>query len=173
MKLLGLFRHARPSWQATTMRDFDRELSPEGQQDAAAMGRHMGRLPIRWQRILASPALRARQTIEIAAREAGDCPPIEWVERAYLADRITLKNILRKLDPRLDNVVMCGHNPGLHDLLHDLLRDKSHGFQLKGAPRRFPTAGFAVLELNITQWKEMTSGCGKLIHLAQPPVKED
>ena len=123
---------------------------------------------MRWQRAVASPAARIRQTIEAAAKAAGNCPPVEWVDRVYLASPATLMDILHGLDDRLEDVMLCGHNPGLEDLLLDLAgRDKGNPL-LGEVAEKFPTAAFAVLELDIDRWADLAPGCGRLVHLARP-----
>jgi len=33
---------------------------------------------------------------------------------------------------------------------------------------KFPTAAFAVLELDIEQWEDLDDGCARLVHLMRP-----
>jgi phosphohistidine phosphatase len=73
------------------------------------------------------PAVRAAQTIELAAEGAGmpqgAALAINWDRRLYLASSVTLIDVLRELDESLNTVLMVGHNPGLEDLIFDLVPD--------------------------------------------------
>ena len=168
MKRLGLFRHAKSDWSDIDLRDFDRELNARGRKAARLMGQHIAEHGIIWQRAIASPATRVRQTIELAATTAGHCPPVEWEDRAYLADAALLMTVLRDTDDRLDNVVLCAHNPGLEELLHELAGQDTANPLLARIANKFPTACFAVIELDIRQWHDLAPGCGRLVHVALP-----
>lgn len=168
MKRLGLFRHAKSSAEDLGQRDFERALNKRGRRGAALMGGHIRDFGLLWQRAIASPAVRVSETMEAAAKAAGDCPPIEWDKRAYLAGPATLMEILRECDDRLENVMLCAHSPGLEELLFELA-GKEEGNPLLGqAAGKFPTAAFAVLELEIAHWADIGPDCGRLVHFIRP-----
>ena len=168
MKRLGLFRHAKSDWSDSELRDFDRGLNERGRKGAALMGRHIKDYGMQWQRAVASPAARIRQTIEAAAQAAGNCPPIQWEQRAYLASARVLTDILHGLDDRLDAVMLCAHSPGLEELLLQLAGHDAANPLLDAVREKYPTAAFAVLELDIGRWEDLAPGTGKLVHLARP-----
>ncbi len=168
MKGLGLFRHAKSSAEDVGERDFERALNKRGRRGAALMGGHIRDFGLLWQRAIASPAVRVRETMEEAAKAAGDCPPIDWDNRVYLAAPATLIDILRELDDRLENVMLCGHSPGLEELLFELARDDAGNPLLERAAGKFPTAAFAVLELDIDNWAKLAPDCGRLVHFIRP-----
>ena len=97
MKLLGLFRHAKSDWHDRAARDFDRPLNERGRKGAALMGRYIDDHGARWERVISSPAVRAAQTIELAAEAAGRTVPVEWDRRVYLASSVTLADLLREV----------------------------------------------------------------------------
>jgi phosphohistidine phosphatase len=163
-----MFRHAKSDWSDENLRDFDRGLNSRGRKGAALMGRHIRDYGLRWQRTIASPAARVRQTIEAAAQAAGECPPIAWEERAYLASSTVLFDILHGLDDRLENVMLCGHSPGLEMLLLQLAGGETGNPLLEIVRDKYPTAAFAVLELAIDHWADLGPGCGRLVHLVRP-----
>ena len=168
MKTLGIFRHAKSDWNDARLRDFDRPLNKRGRKGAALMGLHIRDHKVKWNRILASPAVRAAQTIELAEEAAGESPPITWDRRLYLASSATLIDVLReqKGDPR--TIMLVGHNPGLEDVIFDLVPDDGSSPMRDVVEEKFPTAAFAVIELNIESWGELTDGCGRLVHLTRP-----
>jgi len=168
MKLLGLFRHAKSDWHDATARDFDRPLNARGRKGAALMGRHINAHGVKWQRVISSPAVRAAQTIELAAEAAGRTVPIEWDRRIYLASSVTLADLLREVAEPAGSVLLIGHNPGLEDLIFDLVPDDGSSPLREIVEEKFPTATFAVLELNVEKWADLDDGCGGLVHLTRP-----
>lgn len=168
MKLLGLFRHAKSDWHDARARDFDRPLNARGRKGAEVMGRHILDHGERWQRVLASPAVRAAQTIELAEAATGSKIPIEWDRRIYLASSRTLLDVLREQPDRTERLLMVGHNPGLEDLIFDLVPDDP-GDRLRAiVEEKFPTAAFAVLEIDCERWEDLDDGCARLVHLMRP-----
>ena len=168
MKLLGLFRHAKSDWHDARARDFDRPLNARGRRGAAIMGKHIVAYGIGWQRIIASPAARVAQTIEIASKSARPKLPVEWDRRVYLASSVNLADLLREQADTVESVLMVGHNPGLEDLIFDLVPDDGNSPLRDAVEEKFPTATFAVLELAIDHWSELADGCARLVHLMRP-----
>ena len=127
MKVLGLLRHAKSDWQDARARDFDRPLNARGRKGAPLMGKHIRdydvRHGLRWDLLIASPAVRSAETVELAAAGAGmDANhgfAVNWDRRIYLASSATLLDLLREQDDRLSSILMVGHNPGLEDLIFD------------------------------------------------------
>lgn len=168
MKRLGMFRHAKSDWSDADVRDFDRGLNEKGRKGAALMGGHIREYGVRWQRTIASPAARVRQTIDAAAQAAGGSPPIQWEERAYLASSALLMDILHELDDGLEDVMLCAHSPGLEILLLQLAGQEADNPLLDIVRDKYPTAAFAVIELDIDKWADLGPGCGRLVHLVRP-----
>jgi phosphohistidine phosphatase len=176
MKILGLFRHAKSDWDDPRARDFDRPLNARGRKGAALMGRHIRdwcqERGLRWDRILGSPAVRTSETMEIAAQEYPGGGRlryvINWDRRIYLASSATLIDILREQDAAIDTVLMSGHNPGLEDLIFDLVPDDGASPLRDRVEEKFPTASFAVLELDVADWADVGPGCAAFIHLMRP-----
>ena len=168
MKILGLFRHAKSDWQDPRARDFDRPLNDRGRKGAAVMGRHIRDHGAAWERTISSPAIRCAETIEIACEAAGRPVAVNWDRRIYLASSATLIDLLRETvgDPK--SILMVGHNPGLEDLIFDLVPDDGSSPLRDVVEVKFPTATFAVLELNIERWADLAERCGKLVHLTRP-----
>lgn len=168
VKRLGLFRHAKSSWEDMGVRDFDRALNTRGRKGAALMGRHIRDHGVKWDLVIASPATRVRETIDSAIEAVGEVPPIKWNDRVYLASVEVLLDILRESGGKRDAVLLCGHNPGLHELVFELVNEDIACPLLDKISGKFPTAAFAILELGIDNWADLAKGCGKLVHLARP-----
>ena len=168
MKLLGLFRHAKSDWQDPRARDFDRPLNARGREGAAVMGRHIRDHGLRWDRIISSPAIRCAETIEIACQAAGRPVAVQWDRRIYLASSATLLDLLRAQDDSATAVLMVGHNPGLEDLIFDLVPDDGTSPLRDVVEIKFPTASYAVLELDTASWADLKERTGRLVHLTRP-----
>jgi len=168
MKQLGLFRHAKSDWHDARARDFDRPLNERGRKGAVVMGRHIVDHGVRWQRVLASPAVRAAQTIELAEAATGSGIPVEWDRRIYLASSRTLLDVLREQPDRTERLMMVGHNPGLEDLIFDLVPDDPADKLRAQVEIKFPTAAFAVLEFDVDRWEEIDDRSARFVHLMRP-----
>ena len=176
MKILGLFRHAKSDWGDPRARDFDRPLNGRGRKGAALMGQHISEYcrarKLRWDRMLASPAARSAETVEIGAGASPEgnrvSYAVNWDRRIYLASSATLIDLLRELDDGVNAVLMVGHNPGLEDVIFDLVPDDGSSPLRDVVETKFPTAAFAVLELDIDHWTELEDGCARLVHLMRP-----
>lgn len=168
MKTLALFRHAKSDWSDARARDFDRPLNARGQRGAEAMGRHIRESGQRFDRIIASPAVRVAETIEVASRAWCRSFPIEWDRRIYLASSATLIDLIREVDGDPATLLMIGHNPGLEDLIFDLVPEGSSSPLRERVEAKFPTATFAVLECAIERWADIDIGCARLMALTRP-----
>jgi phosphohistidine phosphatase len=168
LKTLGLFRHAKSDWHDPRARDFDRPLNGRGRKGAALMGKHIRNHGISWDRMIASPAIRCAETVEIAAQAADRPVSANWDRRIYLASSATLADLLREQAGDPDAILMVGHNPGLEDLIFDLVPDDGSSPLRDSVEIKFPTASYAVLELAIDSWADLADNCGKLVHLMRP-----
>lgn len=164
MKTLGLLRHAKSDWGHSDKRDFDRGLNDRGTRGARLMGEHIRAQRSGWDKVLASPAERVRQTL--AAALPGVTPL--WDDRLYLASAETICDIARELGGDADAILMAGHNPGLGDMLFELVAPSNENALFDEAKAKFPTASFAMFELAIDRWEDLAEGCGTLVHFARP-----
>ena len=164
MKLLGLLRHAKSDWDDISLRDYDRGLNDRGKRGAAVMGGHIRAHGVAWDLLLASPAERVKRTLDATRLKI----PTRWEERVYLADSDALIELLRGLDGDPSAVLLAGHNPGLQELIFDLVAPEHENRLFDIAAEKYPTATFAVLELAIDRWADCQPGCGTLVHLARP-----
>lgn len=168
MKTLGLFRHAKSGWADPRARDFDRPLSERGERGATLMGKFILDSGTKFDRVVASPAVRVTETIERASKAYGRSFPVEWDRRIYLASSATLIDLLRDIEGDPATVLMVGHNPGLEDVIFDLVPDDGSSPLREEVEVKFPTATFAVLELDIDSWGDIAEGCARLVAMTRP-----
>jgi phosphohistidine phosphatase len=164
VKLLGLLRHAKSDWDDLGLKDFDRGLNGRGKKGARLMGRHIADHAVAWERTVASPAERVKRTLDASGLDLD----IGWDERVYLAGPAMLIDVLQEVDGDPQSVLLVGHNPGLHELIFELVAPEAENALFDEAAEKFPTATFAVLECEIGKWSELRSGCARLVHLTRP-----
>jgi phosphohistidine phosphatase SixA len=140
MQELILLRHAEALPSSSGDEDLDRPLSPRGEQEALAAGQWLAAHGVRPDRLLCSPALRARRTAELAARTVAPTGAVGLAEEIYDA---TPGELLALLDQHADArcVLLVGHNPGIERLVALMVDGRSDDF------RGMPPAGLAVLHL--------------------------
>ena len=164
MKTLGLLRHAKSDWDDMATRDFDRGLNDRGRKGASLIGTHITRHGVKFDRLLASPAERVRQTL--AAALPGLDP--EFDQRLYLAGTDTLMEVLREKGGDADALLVAGHNPGLQELLFALVPPSAEDALFDDAANKYPTGTFAVFKLGIDDWVDLDENCGTLVHFMRP-----
>ena len=164
MKILGLLRHAKSDWGQSDKRDFDRGLNDRGRKGAGLIGEHIRDHGVKWNKLVASPAERVKLTLEEAS--LGIEP--EWDRRLYLASTETICDVIREDGGDAEALLLAGHNPGFGDMLFELVSPKNENALFDEAKVKFPTAAFAVFELEIDDWSDLAEGCGKLVHFARP-----
>ena len=164
MKTLGLLRHAKSDWDDMSLRDFDRGLNERGRRGATVMGGHIRAHGVAWDVLLASPAERVKRTLDASRLQI----PVRWDERIYLADSGALIEVLRGVEDNPAAVLLAGHNPGLPQLIFELVAPERENALFAEVAEKYPTATFAVLELAIERWADCAPGCATLVHLARP-----
>ena len=164
MKRLGLLRHAKSDWDDLSLRDFDRGLNERGRRGAALMGAHIADSGAGWTKAIASPAERVKRTLDASGLDLD----VTFNERAYLADAPTLIAILQDAPDEAEAVLLAGHNPGLQELALDLVAEDAEGDLYDAVMQKYPTASYAVLELDIETWSDLRTHCGRIVHFARP-----
>lgn len=167
MKILGLLRHAKSDWDDTTQRDFDRGLNDRGRRGAKLIGDHVRDHGIKWDMLIASPAVRVKATLEEGLPDM----PVIYDDRLYLASSDTITEVVEAHasgDDEPNAVLISGHNPGLQEVLLDLVSPSKENDLFREASAKFPTAAFAVLECDVESWSELRKFSSSLVHFARP-----
>jgi phosphohistidine phosphatase len=157
MKTLLILRHAKSDWDNSGLADFDRPLAKRGQRDAPVMGEVLTRFDCVPDRIISSPALRARQTAELVAEACGYPMPIFWEDAFYGGSSQDVIRFLQSLPAPVERPLLIGHNPMLEETVSILLRPPGPG-RSEYFGIRIPTAGLICLELDIVDWGELEPG---------------
>jgi phosphohistidine phosphatase len=153
MKRLTIVRHAHADWDNRQYSDFERPLSRRGQQQAREMAQKLGPLVRSADLLLTSPAVRAYTTASIFAKELN--LPLRRVltdERLYLASAADLAAVLRETGPRIEHLMMFGHNPGISEFARQLTGN--------GDMDELPAAASCSMECDIADWADAGPGKG-------------
>ncbi|WP_443971884.1 SixA phosphatase family protein [Sphingobium sp. CR28] len=158
MKRLILLRHAKSDWSDGAMRDFDRPLNSRGERAARLMGRWAAQQALSCDMVVASPAVRVRETLDHFRVAFPVCPGPHWERRLYLATAATLLEIVHEFPQQIDTVMLVGHNPGLEDLILDLVADDGLSTMRHSVEEKFPTASIAALDCDVLDWHDVGTG---------------
>lgn len=165
---LTLLRHAKSSWDDTVPRDFDRPLNKRGEKASIVVGAWLKREGLTFDHVVASPAVRVIDTIDQFVKGTGERIDATWDRRIYLASSATLMDVLRDQSDEFKSLLMVGHNPGMEDLVFDIVPDDGSSPLRELVWEKFPTAAIARMELDIDSWSRIDRKCGRLTHFIRP-----
>jgi len=160
MLSLYLLRHAKAEDSAPAGGDRARALKGRGRKAAQLMGKFLARLEEPPGLVLCSPAVRARDTAELARAAGGFRAPIELRPAIYEASPDTLLAEVRSAPAGTERVLLVGHQPGLSLLIA----------LLTGGEPEFPTAALARLDFDLAAWSEVRPRSGQLAWQVTPEV---
>ncbi|MEV7386188.1 MULTISPECIES: histidine phosphatase family protein [unclassified Streptomyces] len=153
------FRHAKADWPQVT--DHERPLADRGRTDAAVAGRKLADSGITFDLALCSTSVRTRETWKLAVHELAHRPKTIYEERVYEASPGELIAVLNEVPDDVQNVILIGHNPGVHGVT-EILAGTAEGDARERMNRRdFPAAAFAVVTYE-GSWKTLEPGAATL-----------
>jgi phosphohistidine phosphatase len=173
MRRLMLLRHAKTETDAPSGRDQDRRLDERGHRDAAEIGAWLARNPPYPDLVQVSPAVRAKQTWELvweAMKERVPSPQVEYLPELYGADPSQMLQAIRLAsvtDPK--QLMVVGHNPGMHELALMLIGSGDRAGR-DALADNLPTSGLAVFEFPADDWNEVSFRRGKLVLFVSPKL---
>jgi phosphohistidine phosphatase len=166
MKTLTLLRHAKSGWDDSVARDFDRPLNPKGRRAALAIGRHLRDEAFHFDHIIASPAARVTETLGAVQDGLGRTLALHWNRAVYLASAATLLDLVRDLPETASRVLLVGHNPGLEELVLQLVADDGAALR-QAVESKYPTGALAEMTLP-GDWSDAAAGRAKLTRFIRP-----
>lgn len=165
MKRLTLLRHAKSSWSDPLSADHARGLSGRGKRDAPKMGKRMAARGSRPAVIISSSAKRARRTAKIVAEALQYPAKSLQIEKAlYLATAETILELICGQDDNIGDLLIVGHNPGLTDLVNELLPSLSM--------HNLPTSGVVAIDFKTEEWSRITEVGAELLFYDYPKNPE-
>lgn len=153
MKTLWLVRHAKAEKEGK--KDFDRELTQKGKDDAEKMGGVLKRMNVSPNLILSSPANRALMTAKTFAMQLGYDKDKIMVESAlYSFDLQQMIAIAENTDDHISSLMIVSHNPTVMQMAATLC-----GAEIE----KFPTCGVFQLETDAENWSNITDANFRLV----------
>lgn len=173
MRQLLLLRHAKSSWDDSSIPDRDRPLNARGRRAATAMREAMRNLGLAPDLVLVSTARRTMETLE-ALEPWDEAPLVEPMDSLYLASPMQLAAALHGVAETVRSVLLIGHNPGLHDLALTLMGPRAAaaaGVNERALAEGFPTAALAEFVI-AGSWWDLREGGGRLVRFLTPRMLE-
>jgi len=164
VRRLLLLRHAKSSWADPGVRDHDRPLNDRGRHAATAMGNHLRKQGWIPDVVLCSSA---RRTCETATRlELPETTELVVEHDLYLADPDTVLHRIRAVDDRAQTVMVIGHNPTMHEVALNLVREGNKR-ALRSLGEKYPTGALAVIDFDGV-WRALAPATGRLAAFETP-----
>lgn len=161
MKQLAILRHAKSDWGNPGQTDFERPLNKRGRKAAKKVGRELKARGFSCDRIVCSPATRARETVERFEIGYESLPPVSFEPQLYMCSTGTLIGVINSLSDDADTVMIVGHNPGFHDIVLRMTRANGNGLREKvGA--NYPTGAFALIDFPVDKWNDVEPASGEI-----------
>jgi phosphohistidine phosphatase len=121
MKSLILVRHAKSSWEAVGIDDFDRPLNDRGKQDAPIMAKRLKNKNIDIDLFISSPAKRALRTAKYFAEEFDiDKKEIDQIDKLYGASVSVFLEVITSINDKHKTAALFSHNPGITEFANTL-----------------------------------------------------
>jgi phosphohistidine phosphatase len=157
-----LVRHAKSSWKAENLEDFDRPLNPRGEKSAPKIAAFLNNIFPCPDLMVTSPALRTKTTANIFAKHFNyDEAKLFLNTRLYMCKSTTLFDVISHFPDDANFVILFGHNPALTDAINEFCDLKIENF---------PTCAALVIDFNSLSWKNFMRTEGKTRLLIHPKL---
>ena len=160
MKTLLLIRHAKSSWDNSSLSDFERPLNERGKTDAPIMAKRLKDKNIKIDAFVCSPAKRARKTAEIFMKEylQNEMEPA-FISKLYEASVNDFYRAVEELNDKNSSVAVFAHNPGITEFINSLECSPVYNM---------PTCAVYGLQIDATSWKEIREAPKKFLFFDYP-----
>jgi phosphohistidine phosphatase len=152
-------RHAKSNWHSGATSDHERPLNERGLEAARTMGvvlARMGEVP---DLAMTSSAVRARTTVDEAARAGRWASEIRVERGLYGTSPDGALGIISRAPDEVERLMVVGHQPAWGGLV----------FQLTGAATQMKTGTIAIIDLMLgSSWRPDDVLAGELVALLQP-----
>lgn len=161
MRSLILLRHGKSDWDAAYADDHERPLAGRGKDAARLMGRLLtqtGQIP---DLAVASSALRARDTLHLAARAGHWHCTLRIDGSLYESTTDRVLQWLRAVEDEPQKLLLVGHEPTWSALAGRLIGT---------AFLRVPTGSMLRIDFDADSWQDVDYGGGELRWLLPPKL---
>jgi phosphohistidine phosphatase len=143
MKRLLILRHAKSSWKDPDLPDHDRPLNKRGRHDAPLIGKLLKDEDLKPDVIVSSPAIRAKKTAELVAKECKYKEEIVINKSLYGAELKDYLKILGWISDTHKTVLIVGHSPTVEETIEMIINSSDV---------IMPTCALARIRLPIENW---------------------
>lgn len=142
------------------MRDFERPLATRGINNIRTIGERFREQGRQVQCIITSPAVRAKTTALLFAREIGfPEDDITANPELYFAGASMFLKAASLVDEIYESAMLVGHNPAITEFVNDM---SDAGID------NVPTSGLVELRLPVEHWSDVDYGMAELIDFDYP-----
>ena len=119
---LYIMRHAKSDWSGPQISDSERPINKRGTRNAIRVGQWMNENNHIPQKIISSPALRAKETIELVTEQISkfNLEDLTYEDELYLAGFTQLIEFINTFKDKVQSLMLVGHNPGIENLVNYL-----------------------------------------------------
>ncbi len=161
MLSLILFRHGKSDWEAPFANDHERPLTGRGREAARLMGQLLSKTQQVPDLAVSSSALRARDTLQIAARAGRWKCPMRIDSALYESTPTDVLGWMRALQEQPELLLLAGHEPTWSGLAGRLVGK---------ATLRVPTDAMLRIDFEQDSWGEIEFETGELRWLIPPKM---
>lgn len=164
MKSLLIVRHAKSSWDVTSLEDIDRPLNERGKHDAPEMAKRLVKEKIKIDAFISSPAKRAKKTAQLFIHEfKRSKDEIIYIDELYNAQTADFYKVLSSVDEAWQAVAVFSHNPGITDFANSLTSVQIDNI---------PTCGIFAVKIDIEKWEDFEKAPKEFWFFNYPKLKE-
>ena len=167
MKTLYLLRHAKSSWDDSSLADHERPLAARGRKAAPRIAVWLRTCARRPEMVICSSAARARETWDLVARELQPAPEVDIRRTVYDAGPAQVIAIARGAPARVGTLMLVGHNPAMEEAAA-LLAGDGDAQALASMHSKYPTAAVAELTFDVDTWDDLGRDAGYLARFVRP-----
>lgn len=161
MRTLILFRHGKSDWDAPYDTDHERPLAARGRDAAKTMGHLLDQTDQVPGLAVSSSAVRARDTLQLAARAGNWASTIRIDGALYETSADGVLRWIHALEDSSESLLLTGHEPTWSGLAGRLI---GH------AIIRVPTGAMLRIDFGCDSWQAVEFGSGELRWLIPPKL---
>jgi phosphohistidine phosphatase len=167
MPRLLLLRHAKSSWEALGVADFDRPLSSRGRRAAPLMGRHIAAHALTPDRIVCSTARRTRETLAGLLPYCAGEMDIRLTRDLYDTSAAEYLDVIRAFGGTARVLMVIGHNPAMQETAIELVGTGNPAL-VAAVGTDYPTAALSVVDFPEKRWSEIAPRGGRIVAFFRP-----
>jgi phosphohistidine phosphatase len=146
LKTLFIIRHAKSSWSADVLNDFDRPLNQRGHTDAPTMAQRLVAQKFPIDAFVSSTANRAFTTATYFAKAYQQTTEsIIQVPALYHAPPVVFFETIHTISNQYQHIAIFAHNPGITQFVNQLTQITINNM---------PTCSIFAISTSIKNWKE-------------------